>query len=194
MIVYHFCTSVNEANAYLIIDTETKEGLLIDVPAWTEGMQKTLDEYNAKLVGVFITHEHYDHTSGLGDLYKRYPNIKRYPQEEFFNDPDNEKYNKLTIGQWEGKILSLPGHTPESVGLYVGNVVFTGDALFAGSVGGTTSPWEAKQQVEAIWKKIFILPEDTLVLTGHGPATSVAIEKKFNPFLQNDTLSILTHE
>lgn len=186
MIVYHFCTSVNEANAYLIIDAENKEGLLIDVPTWTEGMQKVLDEYKAKLVGVFITHEHYDHTSGLSELYKIYPNIKRYPQKEFFNDPENEKYNKLTVGQWEGTILSLPGHTAESVGLYIGKVVFTGDALFAGSVGGTVSSREAKQQIEAIQKKILILPEDTLILTGHGPASSVGIEKKFNPFLQNN--------
>lgn len=186
MIVYHFCTSVNEANAYLLIDTESKEGLLIDIPAWTEGMKKVLDEHKAKLVGVFITHEHYDHTSGFGDLYKMYPNINRYPQKEFFNDPENDSYNKLTVGKWEGKILSLPGHTPESAGLYIGDVVFTGDALFAGSVGGTVSSREAKQQVEAIKKQIFVLPEYTVVLTGHGPASSVGIEKKFNPFLQNN--------
>ncbi|MGC9054009.1 MAG: MBL fold metallo-hydrolase, partial [Candidatus Hydrogenedens sp.] len=116
MIIYHFCTRVNEANAYLLIDTDTKECLLIDVPAWTERMQKILDEHKARLIGVFITHEHYDHTSGLSELYKTYPDIKRYPQQEFFNDTDNEHYNKISVGKWEGKILYLPGHTPESVG------------------------------------------------------------------------------
>ncbi|MGC9054130.1 MAG: MBL fold metallo-hydrolase, partial [Candidatus Hydrogenedens sp.] len=65
-------------------------------------------------------------------------------------------------------------------------VVFTGDALFAGSVGGTVSLREAKQQVEAIKKRILALREHTLVLTGHGPASSVGIEKRFNPFLQDN--------
>ncbi len=184
MIVYHFCTAVNEANAYLLIDPDSRQSLLIDVPTWTEGMQKVLDEHNAKLVGVFITHEHYDHTSGLNGLYKQYPNIKKYPSREFFNNPEDEAYNKLRVGKWEGKIFSLPGHTMDSVGLHIGNVVFTGDALFAGSVGGTVSSREAKQQVDALRKKVLILPENTLVLTGHGPASSVGIEKRYNPFLQ----------
>lgn len=184
MIVYHFCTAVNEANAYLLIDTDSGECLLVDVPAWTEGMQKILNEHNAKLVGVFITHEHYDHTSGLNGLYKQHPNIRKYPSREFFNNPEDEKHNKLTVGKWEGKILYLPGHTPDSVGLHIGNVIFTGDALFAGSVGGTISPREAKQQVDALRKRVLILPENTLVLTGHGPASSVGIEKRYNPFLK----------
>ncbi len=183
MLIYHFCTSVNESNVYLLIDEESKESLLIDVSTWTETMQKVLDEHRTKLIGVFITHEHYDHTSGLGNLYRSYPNLIRYPKNEFFHNPENENFNTLTVGRWQGKILPLPGHTPESVGLHIGNVIFTGDALFAGSVGGTVSSWEAKRQVEAIKKNILILPEHTLVLTGHGPASSVGIEKKYNPFL-----------
>lgn len=184
MMVYHFCTIVNEANAYLLIDTESRESLLIDVPVWTEGMKKVLDEHNAKLVGVFITHEHYDHTSGLNSLYKQYPNIRKYPSREFFDNPEDAKHNTLIVGKWKGTILSLPGHTPDSVGLHIENVIFTGDTLFAGSVGGTISPREAKQQVEALRKYVLILPENTLVLTGHGPATSVGIEKRYNPFLK----------
>ncbi len=184
MMVYHFCTVVNEANAYLLIDEERGEGLLIDVPTWTGRMKKVLDEHNAKLVGVFITHEHYDHTSGLNDLYKQYTDIRKYPSREFFYNPEDGKHNKLIVGEWEGEILYLPGHTPDSVGLHIGNVIFTGDALFAGSVGGTISPREAKQQIEALRKYVLILPENTLVLSGHGPATSIGIEKRYNPFLQ----------
>ncbi len=184
MIVYHFCTIVNEANAYLLIDEHSKEALLIDVPAWTETMQKVLMEHQAKLVGVFITHDHYDHTSGYGELCKAYPGIARYPKKEFFHNPDDERYNTIKVGNWTGKILSLPGHTPESAGLHIGKVVFTGDALFAGSVGGTISSFNAQQQVEYVRKNILTLPEETIVFTGHGPATSIKIEKEYNPFLR----------
>ncbi|HOV33211.1 MAG TPA: MBL fold metallo-hydrolase [Candidatus Hydrogenedens sp.] len=185
MIIYHFCTSVNEANAYLLIEPESRESLLVDVPEWTENMGKVLVEQKVKLVGVFITHEHYDHTSGMNALLKSFPNLSRYPHQNFFNEPNNTKYNTIYVGKQKGHILSLPGHTSESVGLHIGNIVFTGDALFAGSVGGTISLHEAKQQVKAIKENILTLPENTIVLSGHGPATSVRIENKYNPFLHN---------
>lgn len=185
MIIYHFCTSVNEANSYLLIEPESRETLLIDVPEWTKSMENVLFEQNARLVGVFITHEHYDHTSGMNALLKSYPNLNRYPHQNFFNEPNNTRYNTIYAGKQKGYILSLPGHTSESVGLHIGNVVFTGDALFAGSVGGTISQHEARQQVKAIRENIFTLSDNTIVLTGHGPATSVSIEKRYNPFFHD---------
>jgi glyoxylase-like metal-dependent hydrolase (beta-lactamase superfamily II) len=184
MIVYHFCTSVNEANAYLLIDPESKESLLIDAPEWTPTMQQVLINHDARLSAVFITHEHYDHTSGLSSVLKVYPDIKRFPEQEFFHNPDDARHHTLSLGKWKGKIIHLPGHTPESVGLYIADILFTGDALFAGSVGGTVSPREAKQQIDAIRKNILTLPENTPIFSGHGPATSVQIEKRYNPFLQ----------
>ena len=184
MIVYHFCTSINEANAYILIDPETKQALLIDVPEWTPMMEQVLVEQQAQLKGVFITHEHYDHISGLQKLRQRYNGLKQYPEKVFFHNPNMNKTATLKLGDYEGQIISLPGHTPESVGLYIDGIIFTGDALFAGSVGGTISSLQAKQQIEAIKTKILTLPENTLIFPGHGPITLVSTEKKYNPFLQ----------
>jgi glyoxylase-like metal-dependent hydrolase (beta-lactamase superfamily II) len=79
-------------------------------------------------------------------------------------------------------VLATPGHTPDSLSLSFPGVVFTGDALFAGSVGGTGSPRNASQQIEAIRKHIFALPDDYEIHPGHGPASTVAVERGCNPF------------
>ncbi|NLT59553.1 MAG: MBL fold metallo-hydrolase, partial [Candidatus Hydrogenedentes bacterium] len=81
-----------------------------------------------------------------------------------------------------GRVLATPGHTPDALSLAFPGMVFTGDALFAGSVGGTASPALARQQLDAIRNHIFSLPADTEIHTGHGPSSTVAIESRYNPF------------
>lgn len=182
MRIYHFCTSVNDANAYIVVEPDTKEALVVDVPEWTADMEQVLAEEHAQLMGVFITHGHYDHTSGLRDLFEKYPRIQRYPKNEFFSSK-GLVHSRFTLGKWECRILSLPGHTLDSVGLRIGKVVFTGDALFAGSVGGTVNDAQSRSQIESIHREILTLSDDTFIFPGHGPITSVGIERKYNPFL-----------
>lgn len=182
MKVYHFCTSVNDANAYIVIDPDTKQALVVDVPEWTDDMEQVLVKEQVQLMGVFITHSHYDHTSGLRDLLEKHPRIRRYPEKQFFSCKGLEN-NRFAFGRWECRILSLPGHTPDSVGLHIAHLVFTGDALFAGSVGGTVNDAQSRSQINSIHKEILTLSDDTFIFPGHGPITSVGIERKYNPFL-----------
>ncbi len=88
----------------------------------------------------------------------------------------------INFGRIDAKVVATPGHTPNGLSLIVRNMVFTGDALFAGSVGGTTSSRNARQQVEHIRENIFALPDEFEIHTGHGPSSTVAIERQFNPF------------
>ncbi len=84
MIVYQFCSSVNEANLYLVIDEDSKEALVIDMPEWSQGLTNAITENNAKVKGIFITHCHYDHNSGLNYLPPEFKNLKIYPSKRFF--------------------------------------------------------------------------------------------------------------
>jgi glyoxylase-like metal-dependent hydrolase (beta-lactamase superfamily II) len=86
------------------------------------------------------------------------------------------------------KVLHTPGHTPGGICLYSADegIVFAGDTLFAGSVGRTDFPGgNTKQLLKSIKEKLLPLPDNTKIYPGHGPATTIAEEKKFNPYLQN---------
>ncbi|MCX8065207.1 MAG: MBL fold metallo-hydrolase [Candidatus Hydrogenedentes bacterium] len=183
MIVYQFCSSINEANLYLLVEEDSKDALIIDMPEWCEGLDSAIRESNAKVKAIFITHSHYDHTSGLNYLPKSYDSLQKYPSKHFFENENSDNF--LLLGRYEGKIISVPGHTDDSVVLFFpsAGILFTGDALFAGSVGGTVGEREYKKQQKAIKEKLLVLPEDTIIFPGHGPVSSVGIEKKYNPFL-----------
>ncbi len=102
--------------------------------------------------------------------------------DEPLNDGDTIK-----IGSDSLKVLHVPGHSPGSIALYSadGRFVITGDALFQGSIGRTDLPGGSMDQlIRSIRTKLLILPDDTLVLPGHGPATTIGDEKKYNPFLR----------
>ena len=86
------------------------------------------------------------------------------------------------MGKLTGRVLATPGHTPEGVSLAFPGHVFTGDALFAGSVGGTASQANYDQQIAAIRTQVFSLPPETEVHPGHGPSSTVAVERRYNPF------------
>ena len=103
------------------------------------------------------------------------------PPLENYLQPDEE----LLVGDLTIKVHHTPGHSPGSVTLEVGEHLFCGDLIFAGSVGRTDLPggsWE--EMMESIRSKILTLPDDTLVLPGHGPHTTVAQERSTNPFIR----------
>ena len=98
-----------------------------------------------------------------------------------------EENNTIDLAGIRFSVLHTPGHTPGGVSLYSeeDGLVFAGDTLFAGSVGRTDFPnGSMSQLVNAIKQKLFTLPDTTKVYPGHGPATSIANEKKHNPFVR----------
>jgi len=187
MIFHAFLTDVNESNAYVVGCADTGRALLIDAGGFDAQILEFLAEKRLQLDAVFITHDHYDHVGGLEELTER-------------ANPDATVYSgrgkaggrhacrvvhgdKIAVGHLTGTTLSTPGHTQDSVSLVFPGVVFTGDALFSGSVGGTTSPETARQQIECLSDHVLTLPDDWEVYPGHGPASVVWVERQYNPFL-----------
>jgi hydroxyacylglutathione hydrolase len=195
-------------NAYLVADPKTKEAVVID-PAWDgQIILDAAEQRGWRIAHLWYTHAHFDHIGGAGaiaDALNPLPLVALHPNDHvlwraggggavfgFDIDPGPEP----TIDFYQGQILRLgsvefevrftPGHTPGHCILYVASekVCFCGDLIFAGSVGRTDLPggnWE--QLVGSIKTQVFTMPDETRLLSGHGPGTTVGEEKRNNPFV-----------
>ena len=169
------------ASALVETDTET---LLID--AGPDFRQQLLRQPVTHIDGILITHDHYDHTAGLNDALNRFPaevyagvaTVEGVPAHKMTHG------RTLRFGNITGAVAVTPGHTPDSISLILPGMVFTGDALFSGSVGGTASRAHAERQLRAVQEHILSLPGDYQIHTGHGPSSTVFIERHYNPFFQ----------
>lgn len=184
MIFAHFLADVNEANMFLAACPETRKALLVDAALFDSRLDPFLETHQLELSAVFITHDHYDHIDGLPEIVKRYGCTVYAGQENISGLSARvvRQDDHILIGNIKGRVVELPGHTPAAVGLVLPGMVFTGDALFAGSIGGTTNERNKNLQIETIRKHIFTLPDDYQIHTGHGPSSTVFVEKTYNPF------------
>ena len=195
-------------NAYLIADQATGDAAVID-PAWdgklilTEALRR-----GWRIAHLWYTHAHFDHIGGaaeIADSLNPLPLVALHPNDHvlwraggggalfgFKIDPGPEptidfvQGQILHLGNVEIEVRFTPGHTPGHCVLYCAQekVCFCGDLIFAGSVGRTDLPGGDWETLEAsIRQQIYTLPDDTRLLSGHGPETTVGEEKQFNPFV-----------
>lgn len=195
-----FCVRQNE---------ETSDCLVIDPGMGAELLVQLLKNNDYTPVDILLTHGHADHIGGVEKLRRHWPEVRvaihkddaamltspaenlslmagvmvqARPAEILLNSED-------TYYQAAGlrfKILHTPGHTSGGICLYASDehILFAGDTLFAGSVGRTDFPGGSHELlIEMIRQKLLILPGQTTVYTGHGPATTIGNEKASNPFL-----------
>lgn len=184
MNVKKFMVGAIESNVFIAWCERTSDAIMVDCGEFQDDMAAFVDRENLKLKTIFITHGHYDHTDGLPEAVKRFkPRVLAAGSNPGGCRAERVKHGDVvTVGGFSGTVVETPGHTPDGISLIFEGDVFTGDALFAGSVGGTSSPELAAQQVDAIRKHIFTLPGAYRVHVGHGPSTTVEIERTYNPF------------
>ncbi len=197
-----------QTNAYLVADAGTKESAVID-PAWDGHIILEAAQKRGWRIGhLWYTHAHFDHIGGAGaiaDALNPLPLVALHSNDHvlwraggggaFFGfdiDPgpeptiDLHQGQILRLGSVEFEVRFTPGHTPGHCILYVpsSHVCFCGDVIFAGSVGRTDLPGGSWEQLEnSIRTKVYTLPDETRLLSGHGPETTVGEEKKSNPFV-----------
>ncbi len=208
MILKSMETGPLQVNCYIIGDTRTKEAMVVDPGGHGQEIFNFLESESLTCKMIVNTHTHWDHIGGNAEL-KRLTNaqIITHAQEapllehasnqgrmfgiNIENSPGADKTvehgDVLKLGSMELKIIELPGHSPCGIGLVFSdgekNYVIVGDALFAGSIGRTDFPGgNMDLLLEKVRENIFTLPADTIVLSGHGPSTTVEREKRFNPF------------
>jgi glyoxylase-like metal-dependent hydrolase (beta-lactamase superfamily II) len=166
-----------ETNSYIVINPPTNKSALIDVPAGAPTIIKYLK--GTELEWIILTHSHQDHTGGLksvrGKIVAAMVLHPRDNQKWLPVKPDMDIYDKdcLMVGGLTVHVIHTPGHTPGSVALEMGKYLFAGDTVFPGGPGRTTTPEEFQKILKSITEKILPLPDNTLVLPGHGLSTTI---------------------
>jgi len=187
-IVYPFVLEAEEANSHLIADPRTGEALLVDVGEYAAAIRDTVRERRLEVQAILVTHTHHDHVEGLeeavsdlgAEVLVHRAGISSLAAGGARGVVDLEL---LEIGGFRIRVLATEGHTRDSCCYLVGEALFTGDTLFNGSVGGTASRDLFLRETDNIKAKILSLPDHLAIFPGHGPPTTVGIERTCNPFL-----------
>lgn len=201
-----------EVNCYVVYDPLEKKAAIIDPGIVDnreiEAIDNFLKKNDLEVVAVINTHLHIDHVvanTGLSEKYDvpvmaheddKFLGDRLYQQAQQFGLPFKmnsagvthylEDGEKIKIGSGELEVIHLPGHSPGGIGLYdpQDGFLISGDSLFEGSIGRTDLPGgNLARLLESIKKRLYTLPDETVVYPGHGPATTIGKEKKSNPFV-----------
>ena len=168
-------------NAYILICRQTDASVLVDAPGEAGKILAQLKGSDPQYI--LMTHNHIDHTGALAEV-KSALNIPIAAHRE---DADNlplkpdvllNDGDVISCGDIDLTVLHTPGHTPGSLCFLTGNYLIAGDTLFPGGPGKTGSPTDFKRIVESLSNKIFVLPEDTRIYSGHGDSTILRKEKR----------------
>lgn len=197
-----------ETNTYLIADSDTQAAVVID-PAWDgEMITSEAARRGWRVEGIWLTHAHFDHIGGTAAVVRNMPApppVALHPDDRplwdeqggapwfgFHIDPGPAPSLALSHGQTlhlgglQFGVRHAPGHSPGHVVFYCpeAGVAFVGDVIFNGSIGRTDLPGGSYPLLlDSIRRQILTLPDETRLLSGHGPGTTVGMERRDNPFL-----------
>lgn len=195
-------------NCSIFGDETSREAIVIDPGDDLPAIERTLQRHGLRVVAIVITHAHIDHIGGAARLKELtgapvYMNTADQPlydhldvQASWLGVPPPSRTpidvpvadgSVLHLGPASFEVLHTPGHTPGSICLWIPaeQKLVAGDTLFRESIGRTDLPGgDGRQILRSIREKLWDLPESATVLPGHGPVTTVAHERAFNPFLQ----------
>ena len=182
MKIYFHLNFGGYSNCYVIANENTKQAIIIDPSQLTEAIINQIEENKLELVAVLITHNHGNHVNGLKTLMKIYsPKIYGADWEILGRQTSIVSGDgKIRIAGLSVTYMTLPGYTADSMVYKIGNAIFTGDTLSAGKLGSTNSQYSSHILRRNIEEKILSQQDDTILLPGHGPPTTVGAEKRFN--------------
>jgi glyoxylase-like metal-dependent hydrolase (beta-lactamase superfamily II) len=179
---FHYC-SYGFSNCYVLgAAPDSADAIIIDPGTMDESVLKSIENNNFHLRAALITHAHITHVHGLRTL-KRIYNAEIFAVNRVILDHKTTLVrdgDKIDIGAFKVEVISIPGHSADSVVYRIGGLLFTGDVLTAGLVGETDSTYGATTQMGKLRSRLLSLPGDYTVLPGHGPPSSLEAERRFN--------------
>ncbi len=195
-----------EMNCYLVAGDHKPQCLVIDPGDETQRLIDIIAKNDLKPERIINTHNHVDHLLRVATFKKHYqipfhicekdlPLLESLQEQALLFGLDETEIpevdsfvkdgDRFKLGELEYSICETPGHSPGSVCILFPGHVFVGDVLFQDSIGRTDLyQGDYDQLIKSIKEKLLVLPDDTIVYPGHGPATTIGQEKKYNPFLK----------
>lgn len=194
------------ANCYLVYSEDTKDGIVIDPGGDVDDIMARINDIGLDIKYIVLTHGHGDHIAGVKELknfidvpvaiHKKDEHMLKNGDKnlsshmamgtiEFDADILLDEGDKISFGDLIAEVIHTPGHTLGGISLKIEDSIFTGDTLFAGSIGRTDFVGGSYEDIiSSIKNKILIYPDDTIIYPGHGPVTTIEREKITNPFVR----------
>lgn len=210
MRIHTFPLGPLQTNCYVVANELTNEAIIIDAGMQPRALLECAADYQVR--AILLTHAHFDHMGGL-DLIRKKTEAPVYihsNEQEWLTNPDLNGSSRwpmiegvmqteraeheladeqvLSLAGFQIRVLATPGHTPGGVSFLIGDHLFSGDTLFAHSIGRTDLPGGSYEQlITSIEEKLMPLAPETQVYPGHGPGTTIGFEKVHNPFINGNS-------
>jgi len=182
MKLYFHYSSYHFSNCYVLGAEDRSAAIIIDPGSMDEKLLEYLEKDDLNPRAILITHDHSGHIHGLRTLMRIY-HMEVFAMNRFIYDHKTTPVKdgeKISIGPFSVEVISIPGHSADSVVYRIDSLLFTGDVLTTGMVGSTASAYGAATQINKLRSRILSLPGDYTVLPGHGPPSTLEAERRYN--------------
>jgi hydroxyacylglutathione hydrolase len=211
LIVKGIVVGVFQENCWVVGNRRTGEAICIDPGDQADEIIAMARDMGVNIKAIANSHAHIDHILGVAAV-QRQTGAKFYMHEgersiaasagalslrltgQAAEDPPDPDFNptdgdEIEVEGVKLQVIHTPGHTPGSLSYYTNGMLFSGDTLFAGSIGRTDLPGgDYDQEMASIIDKLLVLPDDTIVLPGHMNETRIGVEKEMNPFVRQEMI------